>query len=188
VTGVERSMRADAIRSRERVLEAAVELIARDGAGASLEAIARAAGVGSATLHRHFPNRWALLEAIFKDRAAQIAGRADDLLESKTAHPFSAWFAELVEMTSATSGLEAVIEPIDRERSTQPPSCHATIADAGNRLLAKEKADGTMQPDVHIDELMVLAMAISSLPAADARLRLQRITAHGWTAPNNRTP
>ena len=62
-----KTLRADGRRNRERIVAAAVKLVARDGAQASLEEIARRAGVGSATLHRHFPSRGALLEAVFRD-------------------------------------------------------------------------------------------------------------------------
>jgi AcrR family transcriptional regulator len=62
--------RADARRNYDRILEAAAAEVARRGADASLEEIARRAGVGSATLHRHFPSRWGLLQAVFQERVA----------------------------------------------------------------------------------------------------------------------
>src|SRR3954470_24825033 len=71
-----KSLRADGRRNRELLVAAATELIGRDGAQASLEEIARRAGVGSATLHRHFSSRHALLEAVFRDGVAQLCERA----------------------------------------------------------------------------------------------------------------
>ena len=60
-----RKPRADALRNRERILEVAKVSFTRDGADASLDEIAREAGIGSGTLYRHFPNRDALIEAVY---------------------------------------------------------------------------------------------------------------------------
>src|SRR5262249_14146667 len=73
-------MRADARRNVDRIIAAAGALIAEHGADASLEEVARRAGVGSATLHRHFPSRQALLEAVFKDRVETLCAKAEGLL------------------------------------------------------------------------------------------------------------
>ena len=68
-TTARRPLRADARRNYERILAAAQQAFAAHGADASLEGIARQAGVGSATLHRHFPSRHALLDAVFHEVA-----------------------------------------------------------------------------------------------------------------------
>src|ERR1700743_436591 len=73
-------MRADAVRNRDTIVAAAGAVVAEQGAAASLEEIARRAGVGSATLHRHFPDRYALLEAVFAERVASLCGDAAELL------------------------------------------------------------------------------------------------------------
>ncbi len=175
------AMRADAVRSRARLLKSAVKMIARDGAGVSLEAIARDAEVGSATLHRHFPTRWVLLEAIFKDRAEQIAHRADELAASNSADALATWFRDLVEMANSTSGLAAIIEPGPSDETSDGPSCHAVIAKSGERLLIAEKSFGRIRRDLEIDELMALAMSISVQPSETARQRLSDVVVNGWT-------
>lgn len=174
-----RGLRADAVRSRARLLDSAVQLIARDGAGASLEAIARAAGVGSATLYRHFPTRCDLLEAIFEDRAAQLAQRADHLLASGSAGAFGVWFGELIEMANGNAGLTAVIGAANDGQRRDASTCRDVIAHASGRLLEKEMSAGRVRPDIRIDELLTLAMSISSLPTAEARARLRDVTIHG---------
>lgn len=179
-----RGMRADALRSRGRLLESAAELIARDGTGVSLEEIAREAGVGSATLHRHFPTRWNLLESIFKDRAEQIAHQADELMTDDPEVAFASWFRALVDMANRTSGLAAVIGPPPEDQASHMPSCHEVIAGAGGRLLHLSKASGDIRADIQIEELMAMAMAISSLPDRDARNRLLEITVNGWGQPS----
>ena len=60
-----RKVRADAQRNRERLLEVAKQAFSRDGAAASLDEMARQAGIGSGTLYRHFPTREALIEAVY---------------------------------------------------------------------------------------------------------------------------
>src|SRR5258707_1711483 len=74
-----RKPRADAVRNRERVLEAAKAVFSAGGAQASLEAVARAAGVGIGTLYRHFPTREALFEAVYRPEGQQLADLAEEL-------------------------------------------------------------------------------------------------------------
>ena len=68
-----RKPRADAQRNRERILEVAKEVFTRDGAAASLDDIARQAGVGPGTLYRHFPTRDALIEAVYRSEVEKLA-------------------------------------------------------------------------------------------------------------------
>jgi AcrR family transcriptional regulator len=68
-----RKPRADAQRNRERILQVAKEVFARDGAAASLDEIARQAGIGPGTLYRHFPTRDALIEAVYRSEVEKLA-------------------------------------------------------------------------------------------------------------------
>jgi AcrR family transcriptional regulator len=68
-----RKIRADAQRNRESILEVAKKAFARDGAAASLDDIASRAGIGSATLYRHFPTREALIEAVYRSEVEKLA-------------------------------------------------------------------------------------------------------------------
>src|SRR5579875_2933531 len=78
-----RPMRADAQRNYQRLLDAAVAVFTERGADdASLEEIARRAGVGIGTLYRHFPTRQALLEAVYRDQVDGMRAKADELLGS----------------------------------------------------------------------------------------------------------
>src|SRR5918997_889159 len=79
-----RKPRADAIRNRERVLEAAKAVFSQGGPEASLETVARCAGVGIGTLYRHFPTREALYEAVYRHEVEQLVERARHL-KAKTA-------------------------------------------------------------------------------------------------------
>jgi AcrR family transcriptional regulator len=79
--GIPGSQRADAPRNRERLLAAAVTAFNARGAGASLDDIAKAAGVGNATLYRHFPTRAKLLEAVYDQRIAVLCAAAAELAQ-----------------------------------------------------------------------------------------------------------
>ena len=68
-----RTLRADARRNRERVLDVAKRVFTRDGEAASLDEIARQAGVGPGTLYRHFPTRDALIEAVYRSEVEKLA-------------------------------------------------------------------------------------------------------------------
>ncbi len=67
-----RPLRADGKRNRERILEVAKEVFARDGAAASLDDIARRSGIGNATLYRHFPTRDALIESVYRNEVEKL--------------------------------------------------------------------------------------------------------------------
>src|SRR5262245_44267466 len=74
-----RKPRADALRNRERVLEAAKTVFSSGGSDASLEAVARHAGVGIGTLYRHFPTREVLYEAVYRREVEQLGELAEQL-------------------------------------------------------------------------------------------------------------
>src|SRR5438876_11725942 len=74
-----RKPRADAVRNRERVLQAAKRVFSAGGSDASLEAVAKRAGVGIGTLYRHFPTREALFEAVYRREVDQLSELAEQL-------------------------------------------------------------------------------------------------------------
>ena len=76
-----RKPRADAVRNRERLLEAAADIFSAGGPDASLEAVAKRAGVGIGTLYRHFPTREALFEAVYRREVDQLSELAERLAE-----------------------------------------------------------------------------------------------------------
>ena len=76
----DRALRADAKRNRDALLESAGQAFAEHGTAASLEDVARRAGVGIGTLYRHFPTRDALVEAAYRHGVEQLCDSADQLL------------------------------------------------------------------------------------------------------------
>ncbi|WP_266380083.1 TetR/AcrR family transcriptional regulator [Streptomyces canus] len=157
-----RSMRADARRNYERLLKVAAEAFAEHGEGASLDDIAKRAGVGSGTLYRHFPTRQALLEAAYVDRVEGFARRADELAEElPPGEALAEWLYELCVGTIQVRGLKtllgsAVADGNDAVRTV----CGTHVRGAATRLVEAARAEGTLRADVEPIELLRLAHGV----------------------------
>lgn len=179
----EQHTRADARRNREKILSAASAVISEAGADASLEEIARRAGVGSATLHRHFPSRAALLQATFHDRVVTLCDRAEEL--AKTADGPTAlvvWLRELVSHAAAARGLVAAL--VELPGVGRYEDSHRLIRQAGHRLLARAQTVGSVNSDITVDDVLHLAngvvVAAEALgDTARSADRLMDIVVHG---------
>lgn len=157
-------MRADAQRNRERLVEVAAEVIAEQGADASLEEIARRAGVGSATLHRHFGGRIALLEAVFRSSIDTVCAQADELLE----HPdplraLTEWLLLMVRHATGSRGLATALVLSGDCGS----DAHARLLSAGRKLLDRAQAAGAVPADTRIEDLLKLVNGISLASGED---------------------
>ncbi|MFB9538687.1 MULTISPECIES: TetR/AcrR family transcriptional regulator [Streptomyces] len=159
-----RPMRADARRNYERVLKAAVEAFAEHGEGASLDDIAKRAGVGSGTLYRHFPTRQALLEAAYLDRVEAIAARADELAaELPPGEALAEWMYELGAGMVQMRGLKALLGPAVTEGgSTAATACGDSVKRAARRLVRAAQEEGTLRRDVEPIELLRLAHGVAT--------------------------
>lgn len=176
--------RADAARNRERVLAAARELLAEDD-DATMQAVAKRAGVGQGTLYRHFPTRESLLLEVYQEDFAALVTAAPRLL-AETATParaLRAWLDELAAFGRRKHALAAVLDAATRadlhEAQYQP------VLDAIGALLDAGKADGTVRPDAAPDELLPLAAFLWHLDTrADPRVpRLLDLVAAAFAAP-----
>ncbi|MFI5801942.1 TetR/AcrR family transcriptional regulator [Streptomyces sp. NPDC051561] len=155
-----RPMRADARRNAEKIVAAAGALIAEHGADASLEEVARRAGVGSATLHRRFPSRQALLEAVFKDRVQALCAKADDLLTAPDpGQALSTWLHAVATHAVTNRGLGASL--IQNGDPSLGETCHAMITTAGGPLLARARAADAARAGITIAALLKLVGAIA---------------------------
>jgi AcrR family transcriptional regulator len=136
------------------------------GSSASLDDIARAAGVGNATLYRHFPTRADLIEAVYDQRIRQLCAAAAELAEVREpAAALREWLRALVAhitdsrvladaFTAAREGL-ADIEP------PQVAAWHSAIFDAALPLLTAAQGAGAIRPDLSLIELMALTAAVA---------------------------
>ena len=150
-----RRTRADAVRSRERILTAAREAFAEEGVAASLEKIAQRAGVGSATLHRHFAGRGALAEAVLHDRVDALCAQARCLsADPDPGAALQSWLRAVVEHSNSFRGLAVLL-------SGKETAHHDRIRSAGAELLLKAQGSGDARDDVTISELLQLANGIA---------------------------
>ena len=113
----ERMQRADARRNREALLESAGEAFAEHGTAASLEDVARRAGVGIGTLYRHFPTREALVEAAYRHGVENLCDAAQQLLTSEEQPDVALemWMRDFVGYVATKRGLAATLK-LDRSR------------------------------------------------------------------------
>ncbi len=178
--------RADARRNYARVLAVAEEQVATHGAGASLEQIARVAGVGSATVRRHFPTRRALLEAVSRKRIDALCDRARDLAGATNSRSaLLDWLSEVVAYCVGARGL-AVALSYDTAAGdpVHDNTCGAALEEAGEPLLRRAVRDGAIAPAVSVSELITLIVGIALAtengadPAAHAD-RLFRLAVEG---------
>ncbi len=186
--------RADARRNRERLLAAAEQVVARDGAGASLEEIARLAGVGSATLHRHFSSRQAMLQELFHHRMDTLCLHATELAASDEAGTaLITWLREVGQYIASTRGLAASMRADSGADDANVNGCYTMTASAGAVLLQRAQAAGEVRDDVTIDDLLSLVNAISQAsehdpdaPATVDRLLMLAVGGVRITAPRRR--
>ncbi|GAA5784586.1 transcriptional regulator [Chitiniphilus shinanonensis] len=152
------ALRADAQRNRERILAAADEVFLERGAGASLEDVAKRAGVGIGTLYRRFPTREALLAATYDARLLSFAAasRARDAEHG----PASAVRAYLEDLVTNTSTYRGIATSLGTVLQSGTPGCHAT-AEEGQRLLRRAQQAGAIRGDVTFDDIVYVATAIS---------------------------
>ncbi|MFF2851758.1 TetR/AcrR family transcriptional regulator [Streptomyces sp. NPDC058001] len=156
------NQRADARRNYARILAVAEEEVAAHGADASLEQIARTAGVGSATVRRHFPTRRALLEAVSHKRIEALSVRAHDLTgkgDSRSA--LLEWLSDVVAYCVAARGLAAaLVYDGAAPESVHENACSARLEEAGHPLLRDAVRDGAVPAGVTVADLITLAVGI----------------------------
>jgi AcrR family transcriptional regulator len=160
--------RADVRRNHERLLAAAGEAFLRHGVDASLNDIARRAGVGPATLYRHFPSREALLEALLVGRYNDLASQARDLLaEPSPRDALVAWLRVFTAHVTTYRGLATPVKAaLLDETSALFSSCRGMKA-AWQELLAHAQRAGAARADV--DSMDVLRLANAVAWATDGR-------------------
>ncbi|MER5766581.1 TetR/AcrR family transcriptional regulator [Streptomyces sp. NPDC001985] len=167
--------RSDARRNYQRILTVAEAEVATHGADASLEQIARTAGVGSATVRRHFPTRRALLEAVFQERIEGLCEHAHRLSgadDSRAA--LLEWLHGVVVYAVSARGFADTLSYEPPTDKPGPHSCADIIEAPGTLLLQRAIRDKAVRPDVTFHDLLTLATGIAlaterhSNPAAQA--------------------
>ena len=164
-----RPQRADARRNYEKLVAAAREAFAEDGASASLEDIARRAQVGIGTLYRHFPTRQDLLEAVYVDEVEAICRSAADLADLPPWDALVAWLHRFVGFAATKRALaEELLAYLDRDAEVFR-SCRAAFYAAGEPLLERAQAAGAARADANFIDIARLLGGIASIQSDPSR-------------------
>jgi AcrR family transcriptional regulator len=150
-----RKPRADALRNRQRLLAAAKASFGEVGPEASLDEIARRAGVGIGTLYRHFPTRDAVIEAVYRHEVEQLASSADRLLdELPPGDALRQWLRLFVDYLAAKKVIAAALGPTGSGTTVLYASSGDIIRGAVGKLIGRAKASGDVRADIEPADLM----------------------------------
>jgi AcrR family transcriptional regulator len=150
-------MRADAQRSRAKLLAAATSAFMAKGADAPLEEIARQAGVGIGTLYRHFPTRLDLQEAVFRNQVAAVCDEGEELLDwPSPGEAFRHWLQALANYLATKRGLTAALVAADGSKAEVISTCSMAIRATAERLMTRAQESGEIRADLDPTELMML--------------------------------
>jgi AcrR family transcriptional regulator len=158
-----RPMRADARRNYQRLVAAAAAAFAERGTDASMDDVARRAGVGPGTLYRHFPTRQALLEAVYRDQVEALSGLAYELRDTlPPGEALAAWLRAVAGFATAKRELAAALMsgPGD-ERPEVFAAGKQAMREAGTALVRHAQEAGEVRGDVDVADLLKLGHAIA---------------------------
>lgn len=148
------SSRRDAVRNRQRLIAAGREVFAEHGVQATLEEVARRAGLGIGTLYRHFPTRDALIEVIFEEHIAHVLGAAEEAAADE-----NAWRG-LVHFLERVLPLQAQNLPL-RDVFLRHPAAEGHIAEQRRKIapllertVQRARRQGTLRADFALSDLL----------------------------------
>ncbi|MEF2071103.1 TetR/AcrR family transcriptional regulator [Consotaella aegiceratis] len=173
-----RHLRADALRNRERLMEEAKTAFTEQGPDVSLEEIARRAEVGIGTLYRHFPNRQAILEAVYRREIEQLGAAADRLLrELPPAEAMRQWLRLSIDYMATKKVIAAAFTAAVGNPSALYEFSGNLLAESIETLLAAAIAAGDVRPDVKTADIMAVMMGVAATTSApDWRESAVRLT------------
>lgn len=163
-----RRRRADAQRNAELLLVAAKEVFDERGVDAPLDDVARRAGVGNATMYRHFPTRRELIVAVYAEEVTELCDRGEALLHDRApAEALFGWLQAFVAHVASKRVLALAI-PNDPggQRSALFAGWHRAMHTTASALLTRARQVGAVRADLEVADLLALATAIA-LAGAD---------------------
>jgi AcrR family transcriptional regulator len=166
---IERPKRADARRNYEKVLAAARQAFAEGGESTALEEIARRAGVGIGTLYRHFPNRQALLEALYVGEVEEMCRSASELDGSDPWEALTGWFESFISYIGTKRALAAELQNYLDQDAPLFQACRTSLFEAGEPLLKRAQEAGVVRRDVSIGEVIQMVVGIGKMPTKDPK-------------------
>jgi len=163
---LDKPLRADARRNRERLLDAALALFLEDGPDVPLEAVAKRAGVGIGTLYRRFPTREALVEAAYRSEVAHLAEAAEELLRDRPPdEALAAFMDRFVDYAATKRGLKGMLMSVAESGSDVFVDTRTQITAAVASLVEAGIAAGTIRSDVDADDVLRAMGAVWAVPA-----------------------
>jgi AcrR family transcriptional regulator len=170
-----RELRADARRNRERVLQAAQRLFATEGLGVSLDEIARQAGVGPGTVHRHFPAKEALYLAVATDQIERLVAEAEALAAADDPAALFALLSQMMANGAENVAVKSALLAAEFDLRTAAPDVAADLTGHVADLLDRAHAAGAVRHDLTVDEVMALvAGAFAAIRHAGAETSRER--------------
>jgi AcrR family transcriptional regulator len=163
----QRKPRADAERNRDRVLEAAKEAFTRSGADASLDDIARQAGVGAGTLYRHFPSREALIEAVYRTEVEKLAAAERNFAESMPPiEALRAWMLLFVDYIATKKIIAPALNTLIGSHSKVFEASHNRIWEAIRALVKRAIRSGDIRKDLDPIDLLRALIGVSNVASS----------------------
>ncbi|MGF7162774.1 AcrR family transcriptional regulator [Rhodoligotrophos appendicifer] len=153
-TRTRRKPRADSIRNRERLIEAATQIFSAGGPQASLEAVAREAGVGIGTFYRHFPTREALFEAVYRHEVDLLGDLAEQLANDEPVEALRKWLHANVRLVAAKKGMIEGLQLVAHGSSELKAYSFERLTGAIGLLLDRGIAAGAIRSDVSAEDLL----------------------------------
>jgi AcrR family transcriptional regulator len=159
-----RKPRVDAVRNRELVLEAAKKVFSAGGPGASLEAVAREAGVGIGTLYRHFPTREALFEAVYRREVQQLADLAERLKEhTDPVDALRRWMRSNVNFVATKKGMSAALALAAYKNPELYSYSFDRLTKAVRVLLDRAVVAGEIRDDISAEDVLRALVGMSMM-------------------------
>ena len=159
-----RKLRTDAQRNRERILEVAKEAFTRSGAAASLDDIAKQAGVGAGTLYRHFPTRDALIEAVYRSEVEKLAAAERKFTE--TMPPIDAlrtWMLQFVDHIAAKQIIAPALNSVVGGPSKLYEGSRGLVHGAIDTLVKRAIKSGDIRKDLDPFDLLRALIGVSHI-------------------------
>lgn len=161
---LQRRPRTDAQRNRERILEVAKEAFTRSGADASLDEIARQAGVGPGTLYRHFPTRDALIESVYHSEVEKLAAAQRELsAKLPPVEALRAWMMLFVDYIAAKHIIAPALNSVVGGPSRLYESSRAQVSGAIDALVKRAIKNGDMRKDLEPFDLLRALIGVSNV-------------------------
>lgn len=169
--------RADGLRNRERIVLEARALFSAEEARVSLDAIARAAGVGIGTLYRHFPSKETLVEAVYRSELDALDREADELLAARApAEAMRQWMDSYARFVVAKHAMHDALRIALAPRSSEGSEIRTRITATIAKFLAAGSQDGSMRGDVRPDDItVILAGSVFTAAASADRGQIGRV-------------